>query len=218
MAKKFDLDIVQFYHIMGNIKKNRLITIINKPGIIHKPETNKIFFESRTRYLWDKLIRRSIFIKSIHFMKKKFRKERFIIHNDETALFGIFKSAYSYGQVKEVGYFYNIGNSNSITKKNFLPENIDGRFHSIFSTMDYYYEQSENNIYEKNKGGYSFFEYWIVRVYVNKIKFLTKGFKYINRVLKKYIRSPFFNSTQKDSLRLFKEKIELQRLIQKKRN
>jgi hypothetical protein len=212
MAKKFDLDIVQFYHIMGNIKKNRLITIINKPGIIHKPETNKIFFESRTRYLWDKLIRRSIFIKSIHFMKKKFRKERFIIHNDETACFGIFKSAYSYGQLEEIGYFYNRENINSTTKNNFLPENINGRFHSIFVIMDYYFEQSEDNLYEKTKGGYRFFEYRIVRRYESKIEFLTKGFNYIINVLNKYIKSPFFNLSQREFLRSFRNKIKIQKL------
>ena len=57
-------------------------------------------------------------------MKKKFRKERFIIHNDDTACFGIFKSAYSYGQLKEVGYFYNNGSINSTTKQNYLPDYI----------------------------------------------------------------------------------------------
>ena len=72
-------------------------------------------------------------------MKDSFRKERFIIHNDETACFGIFKTAYSYGHLDEIGYFYNREPANSTTKKNFLPENINGRFHSLFAIMNYYY-------------------------------------------------------------------------------
>ena len=216
MAIKYNLDIVQFYHLMGDFKKNKPYILNKKSKICFQPETNNLFFDCETRYLWDKLIRRSIFVKSIYFMKKKFRKERFIIHNDETACFGIFKSAYSYGQLEEVGYFYNRENANSTTKNNFLPENINGRFHTLFTIMDYYYEQSEDNIYEKTKGGYRFFEYRIVRRYESKICFLTKGFKYINSILKKYINSPFFNLAQRESLRSFKDKITIQKLYQKK--
>ncbi len=146
-------------------------------------------------------------------MKEKFRNERFIIHNDETACFGIFKTAYSYGQIKEVGYFYNRDILNSTTKNNFLPENINGRFHSVFAIMDYYYEQSEDNIYEKNKGGYHFFEYRIVRRYENKIELLTKGFKYINSVINKYLNSPFYNYTQKFTLQEFKNRVNLQKSL-----
>jgi len=211
MAIQYSLDIVQFYHLMGDFKKNNLVILNKKSGIFFQPETNNIFFDCATRYLWDKLIRRIVFIKSIYFMKKKFRKERFIIHNDETACLGIFKSAYSYGQLEEIGYFYNRENNNSTTKNNFLPENINGRFHSIFAIMDYYFEQTEYNVYEKTKGGYRFFEYRIVRKYESKIEFLTKGFKYIIGVLTKYIKSPFFNLSQRESLRSFRNKILIQK-------
>ena len=218
-AKKYLLDIVQFYHLMGDYKKNNLVIINTKSEICFQPETNNIFFDYDTRYLWDKLIRRKIFIKSIYYMKGKFRNERYIIHNDDIACFGIFKSAYSYGQLEEVGYFYNRQTINSTTKKNFLPENINGRFHSIFAIMDYYFEQSENNIYEKTKGGYRFFEYRIVRRYEEKIELLSKGFKYIIFVINKYLESPFFNSTEKSKLTEFREKVNLQKTlcIQKRR-
>ena len=212
MAKENNLDIVQFYHLMGDYNNNKLVILNKNSKICFQPETNNIFFDCETRYLWDKLIRRIIFIKSLYFMKKKFRKERFIIHNDETACFGIFKSAYSYGQLEEIGYFYNRENTNSTTKNNFLPENINGRFHSIFAIMDYYFEQSEDNIYEKTKGGFRFFEYRILRKYESKIEFLTKGFNYISDVLTKYIKSPFFNLSQRELLRAFRNKIKIQKL------
>ena len=211
MAKHYLLDIVQFYHLVGKYKINHLDIVTNTSKICFQPETNNIFFDYDTRYLWDKLIRRKIFVKSIYYMKEKFRKERFSIHNDETACFGIFKSAYSYGLLEEVGYFYNRENYNSTTRKNFYRNNINSRFHSLFSTMDYYYEQSDDNIYEKNKGGYHFFEYRIIRKYLNKTHLLTKGFKYINVVINKYLESQFFNSTQKIKLREFKDIINAQR-------
>ena len=146
-------------------------------------------------------------------MKRKFQKERFIIHNDETACFGVFKTANSYGQLKEVGYFYKRDIINSTTKQNFFPKNINGRFHSLFAIMDYYYEQSEDNMYEKNKGGYHFFEYRIVRKYKDQIKLLTEGFEYINTVINKYLKSPFYNFSQKLILEDFKNKVNLQKYL-----
>lgn len=217
-AKKYNLDIVQFYHIMGDYKKNRLIILNENSGILFQPETNNIFFNCETRYLWDKLVRRTVLIKSIYFMKEKYRKVRFMVHNDDTACFGIFKSAYSYGQFEEIGYFYYRENKNSTSRNNFIPENINGRFHSIFTTMDYYYEQSENNTFEKTKGGFRFFEYRIIRKYASKIPLLTKGFNYINFVIDKYINSTFFNITQKKQLRSFKYKVNIQKLKVKQGN
>ena len=216
-AIKYNLDIIQFYHLIGDVKNNSLVIINKRQEICFQPETTKLFFEYNTRYLWDKLIRRNIFIKSINFMHKQYRKKRFIIHNDEVACYGIFKLAHSYWQVKEVGYLYNRKNNKSITKSNFYPENINGRFYSLFSIMDYYYEQSKNNKYEKTKGGYSFFEIRIVRVFGNKIKYLTEGFEYINNILLKYIRCPFFNSSQKSKLKKFRFKIDIQKDAQKQR-
>ena len=153
VANNYNLDITQFYHMMGNYSQNHLYILNKNSEPIHRPKTATVFFNNPTRYLWDKLIKKKIFVKSIYFMHEKFRKERFIIHNDETVCFGLFKTAYSYAQIEEVGYFYNRNISNSTTKKNFLPESLNGRFHSIFATMKYYYEQSANNTYEKFYGG-----------------------------------------------------------------
>ena len=196
---------------MGNYSRNHLYILNQKSRIIHQPKTKTVFFNNPTRYLWDKLIRRTIFIKSIYFMDEKFRKERFIIHNDETVCFGLFKTAYSYGQLEEVGYFYNRNISNSTTSKNFLPENLNGRFHSIFSIMKYYFEQSANNTYEKFYGGYKFFTYRIIRRYEDKIQFLTDGFDFIDEVIKMYLKSRFFNRTQKIVLKNFLSKIKKQK-------
>ena len=211
-ANRFSLEIVQFYHLMGNYSKNYLYILnqISKP--IYQPKTKTVFFNNPTRYLWDKLIKKNIFIKSIYFMHEKYRKERFVIHNDETVCFGLFKTANSYGQIEEVGYFYNRNNSNSTTTKNFLPENLNGRFHSIFSIMKYYYEQSANSYYEKFYGGYKFFTYRIKRKYEDKIQFLTEGFDFILGVIDIYLKSHFFNFTHKVLLRKFKSKIKDQKL------
>ena len=198
---------------MGNFSENHLYILNNFSRIIYQPKTNLVFFNNPTRYLWDKLIKKQIFVKSIYFMDEKYRKERFIIHNDEIACFGIFKSADTYCQLEDVGYFYNRNSLNSTTKQNFLPENINGRFQSIFTIMKYYYEKSENNTYEKFFGGYKFFTYRIVRKYADKIKYLTKGFDFIFFVIDIYLKSPFFDPTQKQLLNQIKSEIKTQKLL-----
>ena len=151
-------------------------------------------------------------------MPEKFKKERFIIHNDETACFGIFKMAKSYGQIDEVGYFYNTGNSNSTTKYNYLPENINGRFHSIFSIMLYYFEKSDNSIFEKTKGGYRFFEFRIVRKYKDYIYLLTEEFDYIINIIDIYLNSSYFDYAQRLKLTDFKNRIIIQKFNISKKN
>ena len=210
-AKKFNLDIVQFYHIMGNFSLNHLYIINKNSKAIQTSKIETIFFNIPTRYLWDKLIKKNIFVKSIYFMHEKYRNERFIIHNDETSCFGIFKTANSYGQIDDIGYFYNRNITNSTTAKNFLPENLNGRFHCIFTIMKYYYEQSLDNIYEKVNGGYKFFTYRIIRKYEDKIIYLTKGFDFIIDVINIYLKSKYFDAKQKILLKAFKSKIKAQK-------
>ena len=77
--------------------------------------------------------------------------------------------------------------------------------------MNFYYEQSDNNTFDKTMGGYNFFELRVNQVYNQKIKYLTNGFNYINKVLDLYLNSPFFNNKQKNNLKLFKIKINNQK-------
>ena len=208
----FNLDIVQYYHIKGNFTEN-VIRKMNISGMFYNNQIKTIFFNCSYRYLWDKLIRREIFIESIQFIKEKYRNTRIIIHNDEVACYSVFRVAKSYGILEQIGYFYNRENSNSITKYNFKPENINGRFHTLFTIMEFYYDQSDNNSFEKTMGGYNFFELRINYMYKSKIKYLTKGFNYINSILDLYLNSSFFNENQKKKLKKFKIKINKQKSI-----
>lgn len=148
----------------------------------------------------------------LNLLKRNIEITRIIFHNDEVACFCVFRVAKSYGILEQIGYFYNRENSNSITKYNFKPENINDRFHILFTIMEFYYEQSDNNRFEKTMGGYNFFELRINYMYKRKIKYLTNGFNYINSIPDLYLNSPFFNDNQKKSLKKFKIKINKQKL------
>ena len=185
---------------------------MNYSGFFYNEQVKNIYFNCSYRYLWDKLIKRKVYIKSIEFIKEKYRNSRIIIHNDEVACYYVFRVAKSYGVLEQIGYFYNRENPNSITKFNFQPENINGRFKSLFTIMELYYVQSDNNTYEKTMGGYNFFKLRIKKIYYKRIQYLTSGFNYINNILDIYLNSPFFNNIQKYNLKEFKNMINEQKL------
>jgi glycosyltransferase involved in cell wall biosynthesis len=212
LANHYKLDIVHYYHIKGNFTENKFLKL-NISGIFYNNTIKKMYYNCSYRYLWDKLILRKTYIKSIIFIKEKYRNSRIIIHNDEVACYAVFRVANSYGILEQVGYFYNRENQKSITKQNFRPENINSRFHSLFTIMEYYFEQSNNNTFEKTNGGYHFFKLRIDFIYRRKIKYLTKGFIYINNTLNLYLESKFFNKTQKNELKKFKDRINKQHML-----
>ena len=204
-AKMYNLEVVQYYHMIGRYENNTLFPI-NITGILYPPYIKDVFFNCSDRYLWDKLIKRDTFIRSIEFMQEKYRNERFAIHNDELACFGVCKVALSYGVLEQIGYFYNRFNPNSTTKRIYRLENINERFRSLFLIMKYYYEQTENNVFEKIMG-YNFFMLRIVPRNRRMIKYLTEGFNIINEVLDIYINSTFYNMEQKKQFKIFKFRI-----------
>ena len=212
LANHFKLDIVHYYHMKGNFTENKFLKL-NISGIFYNYTIKKMYYNCSYRYLWDKLILRKTYLKSIYFIKEKFRNSRIIIHNDEVACYAVFRVANSYGILEQVGYFYNRENQKSITKQNFKPENINGRFHSLFTIMEYYFEQSYNDTFEKTNGGYNFFKLRIDFMYRRKIKYLTDGFVYINNTINLYLKSKFFNKTQRIDLKKFRERIIKQHKI-----
>ena len=61
-AEANNLDIVQFYFLMGNFKISGLSSEFKyKSGILRQPQMKEIFYYSQTRNLWDKLIKSFLF-------------------------------------------------------------------------------------------------------------------------------------------------------------
>jgi len=109
IADYFNLDILQYYVVRGSYFNNKIWKRNKyKSGILYSKEVKKIFYFSVTRTLWDKLIKREIFIKGINYMGKSFLREKYIVHSDDTIFWGIINSANTYGFLEQIGYFYNI--------------------------------------------------------------------------------------------------------------
>ena len=207
-AKLYNLDIVRFYVIVGDFKKNVFWKVLKyKNGIIrNNHQVKKVFFKGTTRNTWDKLIKREVYIKSIEFMNEKFKSDKYVVFNDDVAIFGLFNVANSYGFLEEVGYIYNWAVPNSTTH---IYEDIkytNDIFKSCFTIMEYFYEQTQNNTLEK-RAGYAFFEKKAYNICIKAMQYLTKGFDYIIKILDLYLNSEYYIDSQKKNLQTFKDEV-----------
>ena len=199
-AKKYDLDIVQFYVMIGTFESHTLWTIPKYKDDILKNNTQvrNHFYKSDSRNLWDKLVRREAYIKSVNFMKSEFKNELYYINNDDTAIFGLIHVAESYGFLEQIGYLY-ILRPSGVYNYRFANNNTNLIFRSIFNNMRYFYLQSENNTIEKTSLAYKYFSRNI-NDFKHKAKYLTEGLDFILGVLDLYLNSKFFDDKQKAEL------------------
>ena len=215
-AEKNQLDIVQFYFLMGNFKISELSNDFKyKSGILYQPQLKEIFYYGQTRNLWDKLIKREILLKSEGFMNDEFKSERYEVHDDEALFYGLIRFAESFGFLEQIGYFYNINIPDSTTKTKFNRDKINKIFKALFTIMKYYYVQSDDNRKEKFMVGYQFF-FNKVYVYKNYIQYMTDGFELTLDVLNLYMKSSYMLNSEKYFLIVFKDKVmqQLRRVIE----
>ena len=213
-AEANNLDITQFYILMGNYQIMEIPDFKYTGGILYQPHIKDIFYYGKTRNLCDKLIRRDIFLKSIDFMNDEFKKDRYEVHDDDAAFYGLIHTAKSYGFLEQIGYFYNIKVPGSTTKTKFKSNKINSIFKSLFTILNYYFTQSENNRMEKVLVPYQFF-YRKVYIYKGYVKYLSEGFDYIIQVLDKLIKCELFTDTEKFFLERFYKKVIEQKKTQK---
>ena len=206
-AKEYNLDIVQFYVMAGDIKENIFWRVLKyKSGIIRNEKVKDVFFRGTTRNTWDKFVKREVFIKSINFLDINFRNRNYVVYNDDVTIFALFKSAESYGFLEEIGYFYNWGVPNSTTHIYLDKNYVNDIFKCGFTIMECYFKQTNNNYIEKN-AGYVFFIGKFLREHKNKLNHLTKRFDYIIKILDLYINNKYCKLRKKRILRNFRKDV-----------
>ena len=90
-------------------------------------------------------------------------------------------------------------------------------FHSLFSTLKYYYFQTKENELEKKYVCYKFFYEKVYKTHQKMTDYLTDGFDYIIDVLNNYIKCSFFNIEQINNIINFKKLIINRKRIMKYR-
>ena len=206
-AKKYNLDIVQFYIMMGYfdvpaVRKN----LKYKSGILrNNSEIRNFFYNGLSKNLVDKLIKREIYQKSVGFMRKEFSNGDYHITDDYTALFGVIHYAETYGFLEQIGYFY-IARPPGPNHYRAALNRTNDLIYSICNVMKYVYYQSDNNTLEKVNVAYKYFNS-AFREFGGRIQYLTSGFDYILDVFNLYLNCSFFNQDQKNNINGFKKKI-----------
>ena len=206
-AKKYDLDIVQFYIMMGYfdvpyVRKN----LKHKSCILrNNSEIREYFYNGLSKNLVDKLIKREIYQKSVGFMRNEFSNGDYHINDDYTALFGVVHYAETYGFLEQIGYFY-IARPPGPNHYRAALNRTNDLIYSICNVMKYVYYQSDNNTLEKVNVAYKYFTSSF-REFGGRIQYLTSGFDYILDVFNLYLNCSFFNQDQKNNINGFKKKI-----------
>ena len=206
-AKKNNLDILQFYILKGYYESPKLWKEFkfNQETLKNNNEIRYYFYYHGSRNLWDKIVRKNIFIKSINFMDKIFYNQIYYINNDDTAFFGLIHVANTYGFLEEIGYFY-IKRPKGAYYYRHDPKNMNLIFLSIFNNMKYFYFQSDNNTLEKNNFAYKYF-FSKTKIFEKYLSNVTNGFDYFLDILNIYINSTYFTGFQKKYINKFKLRV-----------
>ena len=209
IAKKNDIDILQYYIMVGTYKNNRLWKNIKcNNGIINSPKIEKFFFNCRYFNLLDKLIKREIFIDSFEDMTDIYDKDDFYeISDDDLAFFSLAKKAKSYGFFEQVGYFYNLYSTSSTGHFYFFKMNQKWNdiFLKLFKTLKYFFEKTKNNRIEKRWT----FKFFLDKIYAyrSKLIYLNKNFDFFKNIIDNLLRCNLLNKNEKDKLNKFKKMV-----------
>ena len=102
-----DLTYIRNYYHFHNFSK----VIISQPqldDILFNPNSINKAFNLECRIIWNKIIKRDILIKSIHYIGKEFYKKFFITAEDTILNLMSFHFAKNFSNIKIPGYMYNI--------------------------------------------------------------------------------------------------------------
>ena len=219
VAENYSLDIVQFRYneyfsntdfIKFNSNKNypNYYKIITQPelGNIELYLNEKLY---KTFCLWDKLIKREIYIKAINFLDEKIWKKKIIHREDHIATFAIYKMAKRYMRIKMYGYSH-IFRDNQETQ--FYFDIIDGKnvsqlkkenmLRDQFEFFQFIYERTKENLIEKN---IAFRELLTIITNLNFVSVVKNNYnkQLIINVFDKYLNSNFINKDKKKKILIF---------------
>ena len=214
--KKNKLSMVQFNTIF---KRNKTLSLNYRyykyKNIIKQPILSNIFYynenyenaDEKNTALWDKIIEKSIVMKTINFIGEDYYNQMITIENDVILLFSLFQNADSYQYINETGYFYVRTNNDSIsnTWNNFVKSN--SIVHGLLVNIKFLYEKTGNTYFEK-----SFSVYKLQQSFKRYIFCFAKAFKefnFVKNILKKMLASPYIAQNDKNIISIIDSSITL---------
>ena len=205
MAEKYNLDVTQFYLINEKFKKIDILDFMFNNKTIYQPQIEDIFYYSKMKFLYDKLIKKDTFLKAVDFIDAEYRNKLYEINEKDCIVYGLINVSQSYGFLNQVGYYYNKRMHGHIMKTK-IKNNLEEIFRSLFTVMQFFYKKTDETRKEKLMVGYKYF-YTKIYEYKKYIKYLRYGFDYINEAIDLYLNTTVLVNVEKFYLLDFQHKI-----------
>ena len=180
---------IGLYHIMNNT--------------IHQPELSSIMFYEKgylaqtDSIIWNKLIKKDIFINAINLINDEYLNNNFEINGDSILLFTLFKIAKSFYFINIFGYIY-IGEHGSLSKE--FRNNLEV-FKDNILFLKFIYEKTNNTQFEKDMAFEIFRnQYKLFYSKINNYEKFSKYYKYFNDIFDLYYNCEFISIIDKKKI------------------
>ena len=210
IAKNGNYDIVRYNGYIGNgniILYNIIKNIQNNQ--VYQPELSLYIyygignFTQNDFFIWNKIIKRNIFISSLNEIDKYYLNQFMIDCEDGLMNLILHKKANSFYYTKKIGYYY-IKNEQSITI--YSNNNLIKRLKSNFLYFKFIFQYTKNNKIEKTIAENIFlsvYYYIYKKKMIHCLKFLIKKNKIYKDVIHMYLNSKFISLKTKKIFKKF---------------
>ena len=160
LSEKDNLDIVQFPYIsVYRSGKKKIRYLGTTKGIVYQPQLKDIMFyedgvllDRLQKYMiWDKLIKKEVFIIALRFIGKENIIDRFAFADETLTTFALTNVAKSYTYLNEPGYYFYVSRNGSISASKYLDEKINLFARSTFKILKVFYDKADNDAKSKKK-------------------------------------------------------------------
>ena len=212
IAENNKTDIVEFQAIRLNslgefcsyyppFKKTTNVTQPELSYIMYNYNNHRLVIQS----IWGKLIKKSVFIKTIESISDYFLEQYMCLNEGLLMSFALFQNANSYIYYDGYGYLY-LYNDMSMSINKRKVENANKSVKSLFLYIEFINEYTGNDVKKKKMGIYH-----LERMNINYPITLTKvteGFDYIWKILNSYKDSKYIEDEDKKIINVIAAKIE----------
>ena len=165
-------------------------------------------------YITNKLIKKELFIKSLNLIDKYYLNNFMIDCEDGLINFVLYRLAYSYYFISKIGYIY-IFNEESITKA--TKWNFKKRLKSNYLYLKFIFQNTKNNIIEKNIANYIFLEIYSQHKddFIELFKEID-DIKFYKGIIDLYLNCKYISPQTKEILNIINFKINQKKNIESK--
>lgn len=205
-SQKFNLDILQFKSLKliektGVIKLNPEKNFPGYDSIITQPELGKIEYYLNYSFgftfnLWDKIIKRDIYLKALNFIGDDLYNSKVVQREDHIIIFALYKVAERYMRINIDGYLY-------IKHENQITYNINSQRSSLVNDEFTFLYFLYNNTSDTEKEKQIFFREFLIILKVLKvcIKVNSNTIKLlVLKICNLSLNSKFINQSKKQIL------------------